>query len=972
MNLEATIVILPCQSLEDLSLSRSSADANELLTAWSALYHPRVLAALGRMPTWGRAVDPPRELAGQLFLLPCCAEADLPQDWIKQAESANAVVFRDVADRDRLTEALLETLEITSDQVPSQLTADFHALGFCHFQVELLTRQLRYMSNLDEAQFEAKTLAAATAAVAGDRDDAKQNLQAAFDLLTEAREYFYPVETHLLDLTLVAPNTIGESLRADLTRVGHTNLLISGETVDAMARLQPETLAVLRQALEDGRASLIGGEFNEMELPLLPPEAALEQFTRGRQTYQKHLGHRPSIFGRRRFGLTPALPGLLNQMGFSGAFHFTLDDGRFPKGNQSKVRWEGISAESIDAMSRLPLDAARSDPFLSLPEKLGDVMDLDHAATALFAHWPGQGSRWYEDLRRMADYSPVLGRFAPIADYFKDTQYVGQSTRYSADQYRSPYLRQDVADRRVDPISRWVRFHRRQAAAESLRALASLTDMLDGRPKLLAESADLLTEVDSLASDTTAAAQTSEALDDRLADATTDATGRLSKLLSQSRCVPGSGYLVVNPQSSARRVCLDVSKLRNPPEVEGPIRAAAASSDNKHAVVDVPPMGFAWVKSGLTHASCPDPSQGKKRKGWFKKSDPGETPLAELREEKDRREYVLRNEFFQATIDPVTGVLRAIHDYRGRNPRLAQQIAMRLPRAERPSSDGWAELTDWEYSIMAADRVSIVSAGPVQGQIVVLGQLKDRQGQPLAGFVETFTVWRGSRVLDIRVELDVDKQPDDDPWDSYYAMRFAWGDATADVLRGTGGVSTPTDIPQVEAPHFVDVRGENTSITILTGGLPYHRRFGIRKLDTLLIPRGETARTFEVGIGIDLPYPAPAALDYLAPAPACFLQAAPANDSAWLFHVDSKNVLATRWETLEGDGRVVGFRVRLLETEGRGCRVGLRAFRSVASARLTDFQGENPKSLDVQGDRVEVDVAAHGWVQIEARFGSSS
>ena len=43
------------------------------------------------------------------------------------------------------------------------------------------------------------------------------SLQSAFDLLHQAREYFYPVQTHLLDLTLVAPSTLG---RVAARRVG--------------------------------------------------------------------------------------------------------------------------------------------------------------------------------------------------------------------------------------------------------------------------------------------------------------------------------------------------------------------------------------------------------------------------------------------------------------------------------------------------------------------------------------------------------------------------------------------------------------------------------------------------------------------------------------------------------------------------------------------------------------------------------
>ena len=75
----------------------------------------------------------------------------------------------------------------------------------------------------------------------------------------------------------------------------------------------------------------------------------------------------------------------------------------------------------------------------------------------------------------------------------------------------------------------------------------------------------------------------------------------------------------------------------------------------------------------------------------------------------------------------------------------------------------------------------------------------------------------------------------------------------------------PTELTQFESPHFLDIRRDKQRTTLLCGGLPYHRRFGLRKLDTLLVVQGETARSFRLGIGIDVPHPMAAALGFLAP-----------------------------------------------------------------------------------------------------------
>jgi hypothetical protein len=60
--------------------------------------------------------------------------------------------------------------------------------------------------------------------------------------------------------------------------------------------------------------------------------------------------------------------------------------------------------------------------------------------------------------------------------------------------------------------------------------------------------------------------------------------------------------------------------------------------------------------------------------------------------------------------------------------------------------------------------------------------------------------------------------------------------------------------------------------------------------------------------------------------------------------------------------------VRLLETEGRGCRIGLRSFRAPAAAWLLDPSGAAPVALEVVGDCITAEVPAYGWIEIEAEY----
>ena len=134
--------------------------------------------------------------------------------------------------------------------------------------------------------------------------------------------------------------------------------------------------------------------------------------------------------------------------------------------------------------------------------------------------------------------------------------------------------------------------------------------------------------------------------------------------------------------------------------------------------------------------------------------------------------------------------------------------------------------------------------------------------------------------------------------------------------------------------------------------------------------RGERARQFRLGIGIDLSHPAPESLSLLAPSTVVPGSAQPPkpSPSGWLFHLDAKNVIATHWEPLVEDQQIGGFRVRLLETTGRPGRISISSFRPVAFARQVDFQGHSLAECEVTEDKIRFDMTAHEWAQIEARW----
>ena len=83
---------------------------------------------------------------------------------------------------------------------------------------------------------------------------------------------------------------------------------------------------------------------------------------------------------------------------------------------------------------------------------------------------------------------------------------------------------------------------------------------------------------------------------------------------------------------------------------------------------------------------------------------------------------------------------------------------------------------------------------------------------------------------------------------------------------------------------------------------------------------------------------------------------------------DQLDWAATHWEPLIQNGSAAGLIVRLLEGYGRPAKVTLSSFRTVASARRTDYLGQTLGDCDVEQDKVRFEMAPREWTQLELRF----
>jgi len=227
---------------------------------------------------------------------------------------------------------------------------------------------------------------------------------------------------------------------------------------------------------------------------------------------------------------------------------------------------------------------------------------------------------------------------------------------------------------------------------------------------------------------------------------------------------------------------------------------------------------------------------------------------------------------------------------------------------------------------------------------------------------------RGMPAVFVDVELEPQRLPEGDIWRSYYASRLAWTDEAAAVRRGGHWMGHETGRERIESPEWVQIDDGIGTITCFGLGLPYHRRSSPNWLDTLLAVAGEDRRRFQFALALDENYPLRTALGLLTAGQARILTLStePSSSRGWFLHVGAKNIVATHIEPLVD--QAAGLRIRLLETEGRDTHTTLDAFRPFRAARATDFRGHSTGVLSMVDGRVEFDIGAHRWIQIEAEW----
>jgi len=281
------------------------------------------------------------------------------------------------------------------------------------------------------------------------------------------------------------------------------------------------------------------------------------------------------------------------------------------------------------------------------------------------------------------------------------------------------------------------------------------------------------------------------------------------------------------------------------------------------------------------------------------------------------------------------------------------------------------------YSKMACDSFEVSRLSNIASQVVSSGRLIGDDETVLAKFEQKVTLQRGRNVIDIEITLSEVAFSDHSTKD-FLVNRIAWSDETAELFCDMQGTRHAVRKPEIEAPHFVEVANSENKFALLCHGLPWHRRASRKMLDSILVVGHENRRTFRLGLAINPDSCMQLAIAEMHPKLTTDNQeksAATDEEAKWGLHLANRNLVITWTEPLlDEDGKNIGLRLRIQETEGQRGNLQLYCRRAIESGSKLSLDGERLRDITYRMESSEqtsrytvVDTAfsANEWFGIE-------
>ena len=916
-------------------------EAAAWLSGYFALWHPAVVATLGRPPQPASSYDHDQPAEGAVYAVPAGPHLHQPEDWAARVTAANATAVTATPEPTETRRLLLEALgdRATLPDANADAVRAFAGLGFGYLVVDTLFEAADHDRLLDAESFWADVTAAANAlADPAGTDAAYEHLRAAAEKLKVAREALNGNAIALIDMAVLSADTLDTPWPASLHHGMPLTVLASGELLERMQAHYTGRFAELRSRIAPGlppTVDVVCGAYREREDAVLSAESQWWNLAKARRVVTELFGDLPAVYGRHRTALHAELPGWLRHAGFASAVVTNFDGALTPTKNAAVVNWPGPDGAAIDAFAREPLPAGDPLTFFNLAYHLHTAANQDAAPAVAFAHTGKRAAVGYSELLWLAGLGTPLGAFTGVAAYLDQNRYGEYLGTASADDFFSDYLDDRVTRLKLtDPVSGFAALYRHRRRLDAAFALAALHRVL-AAPGEAEETAVARLEALEDAIETRGAdADTGHADAVEVESLSLGFARTLTERIQAASPAGRPGLMVFNPCGFARRVGLELPPFPGPIAVDGPVKAAQFDADKTRLVVEVPALGFAWVPRPERAADFAPVTKPRMR------SADGTT---------------VRNEFFEAELDPISGGLRAFRDARTRVARFGMQLVF------NPGSKARAR------------NVRVTHAGAALGAAVAEGDILDEHDEVLASFRHEVRAWAGRPALEMTVEIAPKRSPVGYPWHAYYAARFAWRDERAALFRGANGVNSRSGYTRPGSPDYVEVRLGAERTYLFTGGLPFAQRHGGRMLDVVLVPAGESCQRFELLLAMDRDYPMATAAGWCAPAPVVPTDRGPppGGSSGWLGHLDLPSLLLTslrpdKPSPATPDGRAVT--ARLLECAGFGGLADLRFAKPPTRAAVIDGTGTEADELTVANGAVPLEFSANEVRRVRAEW----
>jgi len=895
------VMLSPYRMPAHHALMLGEEDTAGWLMAHRALWYPSLLKHAHSLPIIADPSDHSQPHRDSLYAIPVSPPPYIPDNWDELVRQVGALAFRAGPTWETTTESL-RTATAGFDDVKFENDAarPFFALGFGWIVLNALFEAMEHDRVIDDEAFTREVLAAAAGT---DRD---ANLKSAAERLAAARDALYPANIHLIDLAFLGSGSLPSTNKKPQTVV---------VTANTLARCPLNILDELKRGLSDGTIELAGGIDHDRPDATLPIESQLWNLRRGQKIICDWFGHSATVYARSTTAFHPYVPNWLAQANLNKAIYVSFDGGVVPHHSAVAIRWPAPDGRQVDALTRAPQSASDPQTYFHLAHYLHQTIMQDQTALLVFRHGDRPAGPWHDDWLTLSALAPVFGHWTTVGRFLDEAGIGEYSSAASADDFGPEDLESAVSSGQTDPVSRFARHLRLRRRVDAARTYLALLQSLGTRVEVAA-----VEQIGAVEDELERRIGTQPPSLPKVEHESAAALAH--RLVARSKNVD-AGWIVLNPCPFTRRVGMELSMANGVPPVGGPVKVVQRDGEIARVVVEIPGLGYAWIPRQSTEPPKPKITLAS-----------GTT---------------IRNEFFEADIDPTTGGLRAFRDARDRINRLGQQLA-------------------WQPgSTAVATEVHITACGPALGEITATGNLVDGHNQLLARFRQRFRAWLGRPLLEILVEIQPDKPPIGYAWHAYYGARFAWADERAVLNRGVFGHSATTTHHRPGSIDFLEWRSGKSNTVLLTGGLPFAQRHGSRMLDLILLPPGEAATSFEIFLGCDRPQPALAAQAVTSPVAVVPMDRGPppAGAQGWLAHLDATNVLLTSLQPATSSHAVLA---RLFEVGGVGGPVNFRWARNPANATLVDGDGSLVMNGFVDGDTVNCDVMAHDLINLQVNW----